>query len=184
MDSNLKRLLKRNYLGVAYLPIHGKEIKDFIAVNGNKTFNFTDEEVNFLQKNNINVSNILDNHTVFWFEFKDENYKKLIEAVKNIDIKENYPNIFELISHTNKIKDFISGILKDILNEQKNVHEIVGLTKKLSRYNKQSYAVITDIRSVSKSRITKLSHYTISGNTKISDSALETIKTQLIRRIE
>lgn len=46
------------------------------------------------------------------------------------------------------------------------------------------YAVITDIRSVSKSRITKLSHYTISGNTKISDSALETIKTQLIRRIE
>ena len=24
MDSNLKRLLKRNYLGVAYLPIHGK----------------------------------------------------------------------------------------------------------------------------------------------------------------
>lgn len=163
---------------------HGKEIKDFIAVNGNKTFNFTDEEVNFFQKNNINVSNILDKHTVFWFEFKDENYKKLIEAVKNIDIKENYPNIFELISHTNKIKDFISGILKDILNEQKNVHEIVGLTKKLSRYNKYSYAVITDIRSVSKSRITKLSHYTISGNTKISDSALETIKTQLIRRIE
>ena len=40
-----------------------------------------------------------------WFEFKDENYKKLIEAVKNIDIKENYPNIFELISET--VKSFV-----------------------------------------------------------------------------
>ena len=43
MDSNLKRLLKRNCLGVAYLPIHGKGYlvrtkenkKDYIIVNEN-----------------------------------------------------------------------------------------------------------------------------------------------------
>lgn len=48
MDSNLKRLLKRNYLGVAYLPIHGKGYlvrtkgnkKDYIIVNEN----LSDEE--------------------------------------------------------------------------------------------------------------------------------------------
>lgn len=34
MDSNLKRLLKRNYLGVAYLPIHGKGY--LVRTKGNK----------------------------------------------------------------------------------------------------------------------------------------------------
>ena len=163
---------------------HTEEIQNFIGANGNKTFNFTDEELNFFQENNISVSSMLNNHTAFYFQLKSDNYKKLIEAVKNINVEEKYPNIFELISHINKIKNFISEVLTNIQKEQSNIHKIVNLTKKINRYNKHSYAVITDIRSVSKSRITKLNHYTISGNTKISDSALEKIKNQLIKRLE
>lgn len=44
--------------------------------------------------------------------------------------------------------------------------------------------MILDVKAISELRVTKLSHFTISGNTHISDSTLEKVKTELIKTIE
>lgn len=48
------------------------------------------------------------------------------------------------------------------------IHSNETTRKKLTRYNKQPYAVIPDIKSVSKLRVVKLNHFTISRNARIS----------------
>lgn len=58
------------------------------------------------------------------------------------------------------------------------------LEKKLTKYNKQSYAVISDIKSVSKLRVVKLNRFTISGNTRISAENLDKIRQGFIKIIE
>lgn len=58
------------------------------------------------------------------------------------------------------------------------------LEKKLTRYNKQSYAVISDIKSVSKLRVAKLNRFTISGNARISVENLDKIRQGIIKTIE
>ena len=80
--------------------------------------------------------------------------------------------------------NFQQNILNDLAKESRDEKQLQELIKKLNKYNKQSFAVISDIKSISKLRVTKLSHFTISGNTRISDKALNKIKTELIKTID
>ena len=75
--------------------------------------------------------------------------------------------------------------MNNSLNELRdNLLQMKQLIKKLTKYNKQSYAVISDIKSVSKLRVVKLNHFTISGNTRISTENLDKIRQGFIKTIE
>lgn len=94
------------------------------------------------------------------------------------------PSVLAVISYTKKIIQHWSKLLVELKEDQKNTNELLKLAKKTKRYNKHSYAVITDVKTISKLRINKLSHFTISGNAKISDKALKIIKSLFIKTIE
>lgn len=68
--------------------------------------------------------------------------------------------------------------------KEDTIAQLEELSNKLNKYNKQSFAVISDIKTVSKLKVAKLSHYTISGNTYISEKALAKIKKEIIKTIE
>ena len=109
---------------------------------------------------------------------------KLVNAIKSTDSWEKYPGIYEFVSSVETFFNFADLTEKNLYELREEITQLNELGHKLERYNKQSFAVISDVKAISKLRVTKLSHFTISGNTHISDSALEKIKTELIKTIE
>lgn len=102
--------------------------------------------------------------------------KKLINEI--INIREQ-----EILAHTNKsyierltstisdLTDFYSSIESGvILNE--HIDNMQGLINKVKKYSKNTYAIIPNITTVSKLRVVKVSHYTISKNVTVSDESM------------
>lgn len=158
-------------------------LQDFNANSASANFNFTPDEVQFLVSHNISLDIISKSHVNVNLENK-KSFQNLIISIKNLDKWEEYPNIFNFVSFIETGLNFQDSMSKQIDKFEKDFKELNKLRKKFEKYNKQSYAVISDIKSVSKLKVTKLNHYTISGNTRISDYALNKIKFELIKTIE
>ncbi|MCD7123702.1 type II toxin-antitoxin system PemK/MazF family toxin [Limosilactobacillus caviae] len=160
-------------------------LKEFMDNHKDSTFSFTQKEAEFLKKN---IQNFPKNHTEFSIDFFNDKINEelisLITKIKEADSWEQYKNIFEFVSFGETALIFKKNIDKELGKLNDSVSQLRQLEKKLNKYNKQSYAVISDIKSVSKLRVAKLNHFTISGNTRISSENLDKIRQGLIKTIE
>lgn len=159
-------------------------LREFANNHKDNHFTFTDEEINFINDNNIENFPKSDSTVELDFMNANNNLKSLIEQIKQADSWEQHKDIFEFVSLVETALTFQSSIENSLNELRNNLKELKILAKKLTKYNKHSYAVITDIKAVSKLRVAKLNHYTISGNTQISDESLDKIRQGFIKTIE
>ena len=110
--------------------------------------------------------------------------EKFIDKIKSSNSWEEYPNIFEFVSFIETVFNFQRSILEDQNKFEADIKKLKELGTKFQKYNKQSFAVINDIRTISKLRVVKLNHFTISGNTRISSEKMEIIQSKISKMIE
>lgn len=102
--------------------------------------------------------------------------KKLINEIIDIKKKEIMAHTSEsyiarLSSTISDLTEFYNGIESGVvLNE--HIDNMQGLIDKVKKYSKNTYAVIPNITTVSKLRVVKVSHYTISKNVTVSDESM------------
>ncbi|WCT60228.1 type II toxin-antitoxin system PemK/MazF family toxin [Limosilactobacillus portuensis] len=158
-------------------------LEEFTSSHKNNHFSFTDNDIKFINDNNIKDFPKSD-YKIELSPSKNDELESLIKQIKQADSWEQHKNIFDFVSFVETAIIFQKNIDDTISELNDNLQQMQELAKKLNRYNKQSYAVISDIKSVSKLRVAKLSHYTISGNTQISPENLDKIRQGLIKIIE
>lgn len=158
-------------------------LKSFMQDNSNRHFEFSKEEINFFNKNNIDIT-YLANIIPFDISRKNVKLEHFIDEIKNSNSWEEYPNIFEFVSFIETVFSFQQSILKDQRKFESDIKKLKDLRKKFAKYNKQSFAVTDDIRTISKLRVVKLSHFTISGNTRISSEKMKIIQAKISEIIE
>lgn len=161
-----------------------KRLDEFIKENPSNPTILDQDERQFLDDHNIDYSVLAEKTTEFNLNDEQKKFMKLVNAIKSTDSWEKYPGIYEFVSSVETFFNFADLTEKNLYELREEITQLNELGHKLERYNKQSFAVISDVKAISKLRVTKLSHFTISGNTHISDSALEKIKTELIKTIE
>lgn len=159
-------------------------LTQFKEANNGKIFTFTVEEIKFIYDSNIDGTLMFKEENSFNIEKRDPNFEKLIQQIKATNSWEKYPNIFKYVSFFDTIFSFQKEIFKGIDFGNQMVVQLNELLDKFKKYNKQSFAIISDVKTVSKLKVAKLSHYTISGNTYISEKALAKIKKEIIKTIE
>lgn len=159
-------------------------LNEFSNTHKDNHFSFSDEEIKFINDNG--VKNFSKNNYTVELNLSKNNDKleSLIEDIKQIDSWEQYKNIFNFVSFAETALTFQKSISKSLDELKDNLFQMKLLEKKLTRYNKQSYAVISDIKSVSKLRVAKLNRFTISGNARISAENLDKIRQGFIKTIE
>ncbi|ATO45980.1 hypothetical protein C5L30_000630 [Companilactobacillus farciminis] len=115
-----------------------------------------------------------------YIDFKDPTkLKELINEIVNIREKEivahSSESYIERLSSTiSDLTEFYNGIESGVtLNE--HIENMQGLIDKVQKYSKNTYAIIPNITTVSKLRVVKVSHYTISKNVTISEESLARI---------
>jgi mRNA-degrading endonuclease toxin of MazEF toxin-antitoxin module len=115
-----------------------------------------------------------------YIDFKDPTkLKELINEIVNIREKEivahSSESYIERLSSTiSDLTEFYNGIESGVtLNE--HIDNMQGLIDKVQKYSKNTYAIIPNITTVSKLRVVKVSHYTISKNVTISEESLARI---------
>ncbi|MBB1080195.1 type II toxin-antitoxin system PemK/MazF family toxin [Limosilactobacillus sp. STM2_1] len=160
-------------------------LEEFRNSHKNSSFPFTEGEEAFLEKN---VKDFPKDQNTFSINFLDnEANKELISLITNIkkaDSWEQHRNIFDFVSFIETAITFKNNVDEELKKLDESTRQLHQLAKKLNKYNKQSFAVISDIKSVSKLRVAKLNHFTISGNTQISAENLGKIRQGLIKTIE
>ena len=159
-------------------------LTQFKEANNGKMFTFTVEEIKFIYDSNIDGTLMFKEENSFNIEKRDPDFEKLIQQIKATNSWEKYPNIFKYVSFFDTIFSFQKEIFKGIDFGNQMVVQLNELLDKFKKYNKQSFAIISDVKTVSKLKVAKLSHYTISGNTYISEKALAKIKKEIIKTIE
>lgn len=159
-------------------------LTQFKEANNGKIFTFTVEEIKFIYDSNIDGTLMFKEENSFNIEKRDPDFEKLIQQIKATNSWEKYPNIFKYVSFFDTIFSFQKEIFKGIDFGNQMVVQLNELLDKFKKYNKQSFAIISDVKTVSKLKVAKLSHYTISGNTYISEKALAKIKKEIIKTIE
>lgn len=160
-------------------------LEKFRSSHKNSSFSFTKDEEAFLEKN---IKDFPNDQNTFIINFLDNEENKelvsLITKIKKIDSWEQHKNIFDFVSFIETAITFKNSVDEELKRLDDSADQLHQLAKKLNKYNKQSYAVISDIKSVSKLRVAKLNHFTISGNTQISSENLDKIRQGLIKTIE
>lgn len=159
-------------------------LNEFSNNHKDNHFSFTDEEIKFIDDNNI--KNFPKNDSTVELNLVKDNteLESLVKKIKKVDSWEQYKNIFDFVSFVETALTFQKSINNSLDELRDNLYQMQQLAKKLTKYNKQSYAVISDIKSVSKLRVVKLNHFTISGNTRISTENLDKIRQGFIKTIE
>lgn len=66
-----------------------------------------------------------------------------------------------------------------IVELQNEIQLFKKLEKRMERYTKFTYADVNNITTVSKLRAKKVSEYTISGNSSLSENSINKLKTKL-----
>ena len=169
---------------IATLEVMRNRLIQFEKKSSKRSFDFSPEEFDFLKSHNIDTSLLHDGNVTIYFEKRNPIFEKLIKNIKAIDSWENYSNIFEFVSYFDTIFSLQKEAFEKLKFKEDTIAQLEELSNKLNKYNKQSFAVISDIKTVSKLKVVKLNHFTISGNTYISDEALTKIKYELIKTIE
>lgn len=159
-----------------------EKLQQFDKTHGKRSFTFSSNEVKLMRAQNIDLS--LIKSTTFDIRKRNPKYESLIQKLKSIDSWKASPTIFNYVSYFETIFDFQDDVFKKMDKTNYTATELMSLLKKLKKYNKQSFAMVSDIKTVSKLRVVKLSHFTISGNTHISSNALIKIKNAIIKSIE
>ncbi|MCT8395268.1 hypothetical protein D0499_05515 [Weissella soli] len=116
---------------------------------------------------NINTSPVID----------------LLHSLESTANVEQYPKIMSLI---NSLNDYLSKAfeIQEYLEEiQREIKLIKGLVEQLNKYNKNTFADVSSITTISKLRVKKFSRYNISGNITISRTSIEKLKKSLSDRI-
>ncbi|QLL73837.1 type II toxin-antitoxin system PemK/MazF family toxin [Lactobacillus crispatus] len=161
-----------------------KRLNDFVKENPVNPTIFNQDERQFLDENNIDYSVLAETTTTFNLNNVQNKFTNLINDIKNTDSWEKYPGIYEFVSSVESFVNFADSVENSLYEMQEGITQLNRLGHKLERYNKQSFAVISDVKAISKLRVTKLSHFTISGNAHISNAAMTKIKTELIKTID
>lgn len=139
-------------------------------------FNIDDAGEEILQKNGI--KNLEGTQ-----EISDENYKssplyKFYTSLSNMDWKENE----SLTSAYTVLHDNFTGLDKMLTEYHaitKEQDELTKLAHKLNKYDKDSFADVQNVTSVSKLRVTKFSRYNISENITFNNETILKIKDRL-----
>lgn len=77
----------------------------------------------------------------------------------------------------------IYGNLSNAQLLQENMDNLKSLAEKLKRYSKNTFVIIPNVTTISKLRVVKVSHYTISKNVIVSDESMKKIH-QSIRNFQ
>ncbi|WP_338214192.1 type II toxin-antitoxin system PemK/MazF family toxin [Companilactobacillus muriivasis] len=115
-----------------------------------------------------------------YIDLKNPNkLEKLIDKIVDIrdqEFKKDNDEFYRsrlstIIDKLNSLCDYIKdGVL---LNE--HIDNLQELMNKMQKYSKNTFAIIPNVTTVSKLRVVKISHYTISKNVIISDNSLKKI---------
>lgn len=152
--------------------------------NFSKSIRFSPEEIQFLQENKVDLTPFISKKTILDIGKGNTLLKDTVHNIKQSESWKRYPTIFEFVSFLEAADSF----QKEILNRSDKLREMVkqmnALAQKLKKYNKRSFGVISDVKSVSKLKVVKFNHYSISGNTHVSDLVLSKLKLALLKSIE
>ena len=166
------------------IKILAKRLKSFRENNSNGTFSFSPEEINFFKKQSIDISPLLKSRSSIDITKNHPDLENLLSEIKKTNSWENYPTILDLVSFLDTAFSFQKEMLTQMKICKDIDQQLKYLTTQLQKYNKQSFGVISDIKSVSKLKVAKLNHFTISGNAHVSEDVLQNIKLALIKTIE
>lgn len=105
---------------------------------------------------------------------KDKNF---IAAIKKINSWMTFPDLFKLVSYT----DTLIEIADSLINLEVEIKNAEKLRDEIYKYSNRSYVNVSEIRSISKLRVSKFSY--LSGNISISKDSLALIKSKLLDTI-
>nr|DAE69377.1 MAG TPA: PemK-like protein [Caudoviricetes sp.]DAF64841.1 MAG TPA: PemK-like protein [Siphoviridae sp. cttqT1] len=178
LGNNRVKELKRK------IKILDKRLKTFRKNNSGDSFSFSAEEMEFFKNQHIDISSLLKSNRSIDITKRHPDLENLLLEIKKTNSWEKYPTIFKLVSFLETIILFQKEIIKQLKTCTDIVDQLIYVTEQLRKYNKQSFGVISDIKSVSKLKVAKLNHFTISGNAYVSEDVLQNIKLALIKTIE
>lgn len=145
-----------------------------------KNFSFSSDAVEFLRKNNIKDLSDLK-FTISANANINSDFKNLITAIKKLDSWVEFPDLFKFVSYSDTIIDFSDSLAQKAIMLKKEFQNTKKLRDEISKYNNRSYVNVSEIRSISKLRVSKFSY--LSGNISVSKDSLALIKSKLLDTI-
>lgn len=154
-------------------------IKKYIS---EKTFPLSSETIEFLEENHIDYSPVIKHKKNNYFNSKEvaviiQKDKNFIAAIKKINSWMTFPDLFKLVSYT----DTLIEIADSLINLEVEIKNAEKLRDEIYKYSNHSYVNVSEIRSLSKLRVSKFSY--LSGNISISKDSLALIKSKLLDTI-
>lgn len=106
---------------------------------------------------------------------------KLIQTLEQqISISE-LPNLLRYLAVLKSLIIRLSNLEKDYKGLSNQLDSLGGLVNHLTKYNKETYADVSSITTVSKLRVQKFSSYDISSNIFLDSSSIDKIKARLYK---
>lgn len=161
------------------------ELKKETRLINQKTINLEDKTKLLAQKlkNIILKSTDESKKDIINKEFEEVTNKGIItDTLNNIIISGKY-NEIEINRLKNEIKDNSEDInqLKNEIKDNKNeIQSLLRVINIYSRYNKNTYARLSDITTISKLRIRKINKYDPSGRIKLNSQQMALISDKLM----
>lgn len=145
-----------------------------------KHFSLSPATSDFLRKNNIiDLPNL--KFTISPDKNINSDFKNLIATIKKLDSWVEFPDLFEFVSYSDTLMEFSDSLIKKATMLKNEVQNAKKLRDEISKYNNRSYVNVSEIRSLSKLRVSKFSY--LSGNISVSKDSLALIKSKLLNII-
>lgn len=151
-------------------------IKEKLSDN-NKTIIVAEmNKLNSLYSNSNNQNESFNNSINFLTHLKN--------FIKSMDSAESESDLAKMYFILDKEISIITSLNESINQISLQVAGLERLSVQLSKYNKESFAAISNITTSSKLRVRKFSEYDISGNISISDIFMKKIKISISNYID
>lgn len=108
--------------------------------------------------------------------------KEFINKLKQYNYTE-FPRLKKFIESVSELLDKADSFIPRFNKANKNILILNSLIAKAKRYNKETYADISNITTISKLRVTKFSENNLSENTYASQNSINHIKERLNKLI-
>lgn len=138
----------------------------------------TARDVKYLFDHGIDFNSVSNSQIVIT-AYKESEWFKIIKKIQKLPDYQYYPSLKEMVdlfSRKFSQVDELERYYNLILEENKGLDR---LKNKLKKYNKDTYADVGNIQTVSKLRVTKFSNYKVSENVAFNDTIIDKIKSRL-----
>lgn len=153
-------------------------VRQITNIPSNLHFEFNNEEVEYLNK----ISNIYEMPkwvNIDILEFKNSYHYKLYEKIIHNNDYYKFDNIVNFVLTVEKVSKKIDDLNNHLEQLKDETNLLTKLENKLNKYNKETYADVGNITTVSKLRVSKFSKYNLSGNITFNENIINKIKDRL-----